>query len=74
MKAIMFGALILAFAVILLSSPYWFLREFARPDDDPIPAWMGDARARKRRLVVILGVLTAIVGGFVLAFALAGGP
>jgi hypothetical protein len=72
MKTILFGFVLLAFAVILLSSPYWLFREITRPGDEPLPGWMGDARARKKRLAVIAGVLAVVAGGVAVAAALAG--
>ncbi len=68
---IVFGLVILLFAGILLSSPYWLFREISRPSDDPLPAWMGNARTRKVRLVVIGGLMALVLGGIVLVGAMA---
>ncbi len=62
MKALIFGFVILGFAVVFLTSPYWLFREITRPNNEELPAWMGDARARKKRLVVIAGVLAIVAG------------
>jgi hypothetical protein len=57
-------------AALLLTSPYWLFREFSRSDSEQLPTWMGAARARKRRLAVILGVLALVVGTLVCVGAL----
>jgi hypothetical protein len=67
MKTIIFGLVILMFAGILLTSPYWLFREIIRPSDDPMPAWMGNARTRKVRLVVIVGVMALVAAGIIIA-------
>jgi uncharacterized membrane protein HdeD (DUF308 family) len=71
MKTIIFGFVLLAFAVMILSSPYWLFREITRRSDEPLPDWMGDARARKERLVLIAGVLAVLAGGVAVAAGLA---
>ena len=70
MRTIVFGGTFLLIAVIALTSPYWLFREMIRPDDERLPAWMGDARARKKRLLVIVGVLALVAAGFVIAVGL----
>jgi hypothetical protein len=45
-------------------------REFSRPDEEQLPNWMGDARARKRSLALLLGVLALVVGVLICASAL----
>lgn len=67
MRVIVFGAAFVVLAGIMLTSPYWLFRELTRPGDEPLPDWMGDARARKKRLLVILGVLALAVGTFIIA-------
>ncbi|VTT97949.1 unnamed protein product [Gemmataceae bacterium] len=70
MKLLIVGGLVLLVAVTALSSPYWLFREIARPSDEPLPRWMGDARTRKVRLVVIVGVMALVFGGLMLAVGL----
>jgi hypothetical protein len=70
MRAIVFGAAFLALAGVLLTSPYWLFREMTRSDDEQLPTWMGDARARKKRLVVIMGVLALGAGVLILVAGL----
>lgn len=65
-KGLVIGCAFLALGFLLLTSPYWLLRELIRLGDEPLPDWMGGARARKRRLAVIAGLL-AVVGGAVAA-------
>lgn len=62
MKIWVIGAVAVGFALILITSPYWLYREIVRPNDEELPDWMGDARARKVRLLVTFGVLAAVVG------------
>ena len=52
--------------VILLAIyfPIGVAREFLQRDDKEGPAWMGEARARRRRLAIILGVFLAAGIGF----------
>lgn len=56
------GLVLIAFGALIASSPYWMLREFLRSNDEELPAWMGDPQARKRRLIVILGVFGTVGG------------
>jgi hypothetical protein len=70
MRAIVFGAAFLFIAGVMLTSPYWLFREITRPDNEPLPAWMGDARARKKRLLIIAGVLALLAGAFAIAVGL----
>jgi uncharacterized membrane protein YphA (DoxX/SURF4 family) len=70
MRSIVFGIAFLFIAGIVLTSPSWLFREMTRPNDEQLPAWMGDAQARKKRLLVILGVLALIIGGFAVAAGL----
>ncbi|VTR95939.1 unnamed protein product [Gemmata massiliana] len=63
MKTIILGFLLLGFAGMVLTSPYWLFRELVRPNDEQLPTWMGDARARKKRLLIIMGILALIGGG-----------
>jgi hypothetical protein len=67
---LVFGIAFVALAVAALTSPYWLFREITRRDDEPLPDWMGDARARKKRLLVIAGVFALAVGGFAIAVGL----
>jgi hypothetical protein len=57
------GIAFLVFAGLLITSPYWLVRELNRSDDEQLPAWMGDARARKRRLIWISGIFVTLGGG-----------
>jgi hypothetical protein len=70
MRAIVFGIAFLLLAIIALTSPYWLFRELTRSHDEQLPTWMGDARARKKRLLIIVGVLALVVGGFAIAVGL----
>jgi len=69
-KTIIFGLVILMFAGILLTSPYWLFREIIRPTNEPLPEWMGNARTRKVRLVVIVGVMALVAAGITIASGL----
>jgi hypothetical protein len=60
----------IGFAVVVITSPYWLLKELTRSDDEQLPSWMGDARARKRRLFWIAGTFGALVGGGLLILSL----
>lgn len=66
MRTVVFGGAFLLLAVALLTSPYWLFRELTRPNDEALPNWMGDARARKKRLVVIMGVLALVFGALII--------
>ena len=70
MKSIIFGLLTLAFAGILLTSPYWLFREITRPDDEQLPYWMGDVRTRKKKLAIIAGVFMIVFAGVLIAAGL----
>ena len=54
--------ILIALGALAVSSPYWMFREFLRSNDEKLPTWMGDPQARKRRLIVILGVLGTLAG------------
>jgi len=68
-----FGIAVLVIAAGIITSPYWLFREFKRQDHEPLPSWMGEARARKQRLAWIIGVLAAIFGAGMVAKWLVGG-
>ena len=54
---------VLAFLGLILLAIYFpigVIREFLKPDDEQAPAWMGDARGRKRRLAIILAVFLVV--------------
>jgi len=67
---LVFGIAFLVLAVFALTSPYWLFRELTRRNDEQLPGWMGDARARKKRLFIIVGVLALVIGGFAIAVGL----
>jgi hypothetical protein len=69
-KLIIFGGVILTFAGVVATSPYWLFRELLRPGDEELPGWMGDARARKKRLIVIPALSSLAVGGLAIAAGL----
>ncbi len=71
MKTIILGCVFLGFAGLVLTSPYWLFRELIRPNDEKLPNWMGDARARKKRLLIIVGVLALVAGGVAIASGVA---
>jgi hypothetical protein len=56
-------------AFTFLTAPYWIYREFKRNPKEELPKWMGDARRRKIRLLVILYVATLVVLGALIFFA-----
>ncbi len=70
MRVIVFGAAFLFLAGVLLTSPYWLFREMTRSDNEQLPAWMGDARARKKRLLIIVGAFALVAGALIIAAGL----
>jgi hypothetical protein len=60
-KIILVGVAGFAFLLMLLVYlPIALYRDFRRSDDEELASWMGDARGRKRRLVVILTVFLGV--------------
>lgn len=62
MKMMVAAGAAFVFALILLTSPYWLYREITRSDDEELPDWMGDARARKVRLLMTAGLFSVVFG------------
>ncbi len=65
------GFILIAFGILVVGSPVWLLKEIQREADDDLPEWMGSARARKRRLLWIFGILCAVIGTGLVVLSLA---
>ncbi|MCZ2341860.1 MAG: hypothetical protein LC104_08700 [Bacteroidales bacterium] len=66
MLATTLGIAFLVVAALLLTSPYWLYRELTDTNDEPLPEWMGERKARKKRLAVAAGMLLLVSGGIIM--------
>ena len=54
---------LVAIVALLVYAPIGIVRELRRKPDEELPEWMGTARGRRLRLLIVLGVLGLAAAG-----------